>query len=400
MRICPDCHEECGDEANFCGYCGAVFEQPPLKPEPAEHPPVPVSGAVSAAPADEASDSAASLPEAAAYPVRTPPDAMLPAPPADCSAVPAPYAPQYTYYAAPYFRPRPAGPVINAVRDAGGSVFMLVAAILSVICLFVGVYQSIVQYRDTFSFFGYDSYYDDADENSQSEIGNFAASSFDRYGITRTTSLMTVFGMINNNVPLLVLSIGLWLFYASCKNREKELKTTGLTLLKVFAIIKLCAEGYSVLSYILAIVATFGGGLLFSVIGWDVQFLTGIFMLLWLLAIAVSSVSIVYFSKIITTTGKLSRTVSTGIPNQKISLFVVVCNFVYVLVSLFFALQLPVTLIGGEQEDFPGQFLAAALKESLPSVAISILTAALLVFVSFVLLRYRSNMKKLLAAGF
>lgn len=203
-------------------------------------------------------------------------------------------------------------PAVNVLKREGASVRFLVLAIL----LSVSAVLSFFSTSTTSNYFLEELYY-------RTDIG------WNVYD-----AMSNVMGNVFAAIPAILMAIGLWMFYASCKNvSHGGVSTSGLTIIKVLMIISmviLCIAGFIIV--IAGFVMSFNSSYFFDdyssyyspFYGIGAGIIIGaIFIVAALLALM-----IVYITRIIKIINRVKRVAQTGMPNNEISMFAVVMFYI------------------------------------------------------------------------
>ena|GEM_PF-112240 len=202
-------------------------------------------------------------------------------------------------------------PAVNVLKREGASVRFLVLAIL----LSVSAVLSIFASSTTSNYFWDELYY-----NTYMD--------WDVYN-----ALSSVMNNVFAAIPTILMAVGLWMFYASCRNvSHGGVSTSGLTIIKVLMIIAmvlLCFVGFIVLiaGFVMALNPSFfyDYG---SYYNSYYNFGTGIIIFAVFIIAAVLALMIVYLTRIIKIINRVKRVAKTGMPNNEISMFAVVIFYI------------------------------------------------------------------------
>lgn len=287
--FCPNCGCQNGDGAAFCRGCGAPLEAP----RNAEGPGAPYRPPVS----------------------------------------PNPYEPV-----------RPEGsvhPVLGAVKTMGSSAMVLVAIIAFSLAGLLSLI-SVIQ--------GASSYLVALNLLSELDIGiNLSVE-----GWRWATTAIMVIGMI----PTVLMILGMWMTYASAANRrEPGMKTAGLTLIKVVVIINAVCMGIVLGLLLLACIIAMSAGSnmrysgYYGYSGYSTMRTGETFlMIMTAVLVAVMVLAIVYYVKIVSTINTMKRTITTGVPSDRVSAFAAVMAIiggVFSAISVVSVIKNGVYTVGG-----------------------------------------------------
>lgn len=162
-------------------------------------------------------------------------------------------------------------------------------------------------------------------------------------------------------IPCILICIGLWMFYSSSSTYENR-STSGLTLIKISTIINLV----TIVAIPLIII------FVFMISGANREFpIRGLFVYLIIISV-VYVLPVMYYFSIFKTIDQIRGTIITGIPTDKISVFLVVMNYIVAgigIISILFTRS---------------------------SVLVTLLNAAFLITISIGLYEYKKEMMKLI----
>ena len=194
-------------------------------------------------------------------------------------------------------------PAAQALKDCGGSVFFLLAAVLYSVGFLMNAYQYVIQWRsDWFHYYG---------------------------GIPGLVYLLL--SLLSLTAGLLIC-IGLWMFFGACKSSSGP-KTSGLGLINagiVINMVMICMMGVR--------------SLLWFFYGLDASVNYGYrdsspvaYVLFMILTVVVIVLAVIYWAKAISTARAAASICRTGWPDRKLSMFVVVMNFIIMAGELLLA---------------------------------------------------------------
>ncbi len=215
--------------------------------------------------------------------------------------------------------PLSSNPAVNVLKTVGSSPLFLTAAILYSVSTLISVFSSV--------------------------IGNSNVSRYLMYALSNMdidySMLYPMIGALNNtsvgltllfSVPAILLAVGMWLFFVTCRDRRSgNVSTAGLTICKVISIIFLVC--YCILSafMLFAIVMVLvGGSTYFSYsydlygYGYDSGYAAGVtagVVFVFLLVLAVLVLFILYYVSIVRTINRIKASASSGVPDNRISRF-------------------------------------------------------------------------------
>jgi MFS family permease len=183
-------------------------------------------------------------------------------------------------------------------------------------------------------------------------------------------------GLIIGMIPSILIAIGMWVTVGSGANRRnRNMTTSGLTMIQVIQIIMTVLGGLAILLVLLALI------MLSSFVTRYAEEASIILAICGAIIVAVGAFMIFYNVKIITTIGKIKKSIRTNTPNSKVGLFVAV---MMIISGAFSALSFVTSLTSF----VPTTVGILNLLYSLLSALFPILLAALL-------LTYRGRMRQL-----
>ena len=141
---------------------------------------------------------------------------------------------------------------------------------------------------------------------------------------------MGVMSAVWASVPSILAALGLWLFYASCRNRKTgNVSTAGLTILKVLAYIFAIYVGICALFLVVCAIfvpflvlsgaeVTYNGS---SVDGTGAGVIVALVIFVFAVAAVVVGLTLAYFISAIRTINRLKAIATTGVPDNRLSRF-------------------------------------------------------------------------------
>lgn len=120
-------------------------------------------------------------------------------------------------------------------------------------------------------------------------------------------------------IPAILIVVGLWMLFASAKNRSGEpLKATGLTIIKVITIINLVVVS---LAALLVVVVLF---LVMAALASYEDAIVPAFLAVIVLVAAIFALAILFYVKLATTIHTMQTSIRTGTPSDRVSAYVAV----------------------------------------------------------------------------
>ncbi|MCL2772401.1 MAG: zinc ribbon domain-containing protein [Oscillospiraceae bacterium] len=309
MKICAKCGKENNDSATFCVECGQKFDQPAQPIQPVQQ-------------VQESNQN----------------NQYGNQPPISYSQMMA------------------SNPVIKLIRQIGASPLFLAAVILFSVTVLLKLINIFIPAADV-------------SPNINHTIG----------GINSFSAFVSSIGPV-------VICIGMWVQYAACKDVSTgHIKISGLSAIRVMNIINFVL-------YCILLALAFLGSLIILVSGSAIEstieeyagdagarfnfagIATGIIGIGLLIGVIIFGVFLIlYYVKLLSTIKSIMTTASTGKPETKISMFVIVMNFILAVVS----------------------FVGLSISHSPVTVISSIVNAAFMIVISVALASYRSKIKML-----
>ena len=227
---------------------------------------------------------------------------------------------------------RSSNPVLNTVKTIATSPLYLVAVIAFSISLFFDFISMLSGQAGIFSYiYGIAEKFD-----LEYELGEIL------YPIQGAVKAGTFIGMI----PVILIAVGLWLIFVSALDTKYPgMKTAGLTMIKVINVIKLvfvCI--YAGIIEIVSIIAIAQTSNSYSLLddyglGGVSSAGTGLLVFLDIITIAVFTLVILYYSKIISSINAAKNTINTATPLAKASNYLMVMLYIlsgFSVISTFF----------------------------------------------------------------
>ena len=219
-------------------------------------------------------------------------------------------------------------PTLNVIKKLGSSPLFLTAAIL---------YSASMLLSLVFSFSG---------SMMQSYLYDFLANTgmdYDAiYTIINSAGESSGFSSILSAGPGILPCIAMWMVYATCRDkRTGNISTAGLTIFKVIAIISLV-----VFCIVEAMIVLFGiigmaGGLSYEY-SYDSYGVSGgliaIFGILMIIAAGIFVLMIIFYASLVKTINRIKVCAVTGMPDQRVSQFLIVMLWISGVSSCFVGL--------------------------------------------------------------
>lgn len=202
------------------------------------------------------------------------------------------------------------------------------------------------------------------------------------YPFLNAVSNASVGTAVLSAAPSVLIAVGLWITYASCRSTQSgNVSTAGMTICKVLAVITLvCLCICAALMLILAVILLAAGVSesavsdgYYSGMTQAVMAMVGVFLVI---IAVVFALTIIYEVCVIKTINRIKATAVTGTPDNRIPNFLIVMNYI--------------AAVGSGLAGLGNLFTA-------PAVALSALaSAASLILISILLSKYRSGMTLLM----
>lgn len=331
IMFCKNCGAQNAPEDRFCKNCGSPLQQgtpaqqsqpveqvkPPVQPTPPAQPEPPAQPSFSTQPAPSAQQNQQVPSQQFGQPGQQPMGQSVP--------------PQAAYQANQQAGMIPG--VRETVQKLGSSPVFLIAVICFTASLILNLIASFIGNNGLLSeVFG--------ELNDELGIGGYAGASGAAVGTVVSTIIFSL-------LPGVLICIGMWMFYNTCKNwRGGYFSTGGLTMIRVISIILLvlCCIFFAfmiVLMFVLLITPEimlsgdhyyqysygfygFGNSYYESEIA-EARAVFAIVLILFILAFVFV---ILYFAKLLKTIRTVSDAAAKGIASDKVSVFVAVMNII------------------------------------------------------------------------
>ena len=177
-------------------------------------------------------------------------------------------------------------------------------------------------------------------------------------------------------IPQFLVAAGITAFYVSCKRKDAQIKTGGLSILNAIVIVMMV---FTILSLALFLIL-----FLLMMFVATVEADAWPFMIALIVVLAGMSATLFYQIALLRTISSIRHAAVTGVRSGSVSIFVVVWNFI--LASCLTIILLALTLQGYYQIEFL----------SLSSAITTVLSILFYVLIALVLLSYRNHVEPLL----
>lgn len=220
-------------------------------------------------------------------------------------------------------------PALNAIKTLGSSKVFLAAAILYSVSALLSIPLQV------FGDLSYDI------------IGSYTGIDFG--ALVNSNIASVIVSAVATAVPALLIAVGMWLHFATCRNvTSGNISTAGLTVCKVITVLTLIT---SVLSAVIVIVALIIVALTSETIAYYLlntfwymfdavysfdDFAAGLSVIAVLLLVVfaiVFTLSICYNAALLKTINRVKKTALTGVPDNRISRYVVFWNYVIAVIT-------------------------------------------------------------------
>lgn len=183
-------------------------------------------------------------------------------------------------------------------------------------------------------------------------------------------------GLVIGMIPSILIAIGMWITVGSGANRRnRNMTTSGLTMIQVIQIIMTVLGGLAILLVLLALI------MLSSFVTRYAEEASIILAICGAIIVAAGAFMIFYNIKIITTIGKIKKSIRTNTPNSKVGLFVAV---MMIISGAFSALSFVTSLTS---------FVLSTV--GILNLLYSLLSALCPILLAALLLTYRGRMRQL-----
>lgn len=215
-------------------------------------------------------------------------------------------------------------PALNAIKTIGSSRLFLTAAILYSVSIVLNLWTSVVG----------DSTYDIVSYYTGVDLSAYANSNM----------LNMILSAVAASAFTILIAIGMWLHYSTCRRTDTgNISTAGLTICKVmFTITTVLMAISAVLSVILLLfVAVSADSIAYYLLNYfwylfdavhDINdfavALAIVAIMLIIFVIIYFTLAIIYYVLLIKTTNRIKTTALTGVPDNRISRFVIAMNYI------------------------------------------------------------------------
>lgn len=214
-------------------------------------------------------------------------------------------------------------PAVNTLKTMGSSNMFLVFAILWSAVPVLSMLSNM--FSRNLSFLYYNLFADEFNYSSR-QVGQLL-------DVLNQTSFVTSFVAM---IPQLLIVAGIWMFYAACRNRQfGGVSTTGLTICKVILIINTVSLGLVCLAVLIFMGIGVSVGMS-QLIGFNNDYagvILGIVIFLTIILLATFALGIFYLICAYKTVNRIKGTAVTGVPDAKISRFLIVFNYIIAVCS-------------------------------------------------------------------
>ncbi|MBQ7016396.1 MAG: hypothetical protein IJN10_05525 [Firmicutes bacterium] len=218
-----------------------------------------------------------------------------------------------------YMNMAPENPAVAAVKKTGGSALFLIATITYTIIVLLSLISAFMPSSlSTYADLLYEITYD--------------VSVYDTIYAMDSGSMI---GALIGSIPGILIAVAFWMIYGACKSKKPRVSTGGFTMINVFQIINLVLMSILLaLVCVLMVIFAFLAYELNSTEMYGFAALAGvatiiyIFVLIFMVLILV--LSIIYYAKLVGTVRVIKKAANGIVSGNKISMFVIVINFILV----------------------------------------------------------------------
>lgn len=220
-------------------------------------------------------------------------------------------------------------PAVNVIKKIGSSPLFLTAVILYSVTLVLTFISSIT---------------------AGSAIPYYAYSFMESYGYGESlppsvyysmmdaSSGATAFGAILGLIPSILIAVGMWITWATCRSTTSgNISTAGLTICKVISIITLVLLCIVAAIFVVAcFVLIFAGAAAFSSDSYYSSYAAGAtagLVFVVILCAAVFALMIAYYASIVRTINRIKTSAMTGVPEYRISRFLTTLMWITAVLS-------------------------------------------------------------------
>ncbi len=271
-----------------------------------------------------------------------------------------------------YMNMAPANPAVEAVKKTGGSALFLIATITYTVMLLLTLIEAFMpsaaySYADLL----YEITYD-----------------YSVYEAASAISAGSIIGTLIGSIPTILAAIGMWVAFGACKTKNPRVSTGGLSMVSAVLIFRLVLMSIllalicvAMVIIALAMHETMSYASSFSYYGYSgaesaIGAATTILIIVFAILIIFFVLTIMYYAKAVGSVRVIKKAANGIVAGKKISLFVIVINFIFVGFSL-------IGMIGN------------LITFSILSCLSSLLTAVFYVLISIVLIQLRGKLNRI-----
>ncbi|MDP4119930.1 MAG: zinc ribbon domain-containing protein [Bacillota bacterium] len=272
------------------------------------------------------------------------------------------------YWAPPSTQPNPVFSTSfaqNVIKSAGSSMIFLVATILVSLSLLFSIINGFIPVNINHIF---------ENTNFRESLGSNYSNVYDVF--TKYQGFFSGFSLIAL-IPTLLICIGLWLFYFTCKDANNpNIKTSGLTIIKGVIIFNFIITCLIPLFFLMALIIASTSLNSLDIPGSGGGAAIGVMLILFILSCVIVIFPMIYCIFIIKSINNLKRTAQNVSPAMPISNFVAVMNIIFGSISVLAVLS--------NINSFPSVF----------SVIASFCSAASLIAIAICIFNYNNEICK------
>lgn len=212
-------------------------------------------------------------------------------------------------------------PTVNVIKTLGSSGRFLAVAVLYTVAMVASILASL----NMDSVFSAMYYYG-------------ANSDLDLYPLIETLENSSVVATVLGSVPTILVALGLWLFYATCRNRENgNISTVGLTIIKVITWIALVVLAICCLVLLLGIIFLFANLAMLSASLYSggyidqatASVIVGVIIALFVVVLVVLGLCLGVYACVIKTINRVKASAINGTPDNRVSRYLTVLLMVF-----------------------------------------------------------------------
>ena len=218
-----------------------------------------------------------------------------------------------------------ANPAVDAVKKTGGSAIFLTATITYTVMALFNLISAFMPTPSPYADLIYEV------------TGDYSV-----YSAVSTIQSASIFVALIAMIPTILAAVGLWMAFGACKTKNPRVSTGGFNMVSAVLIVRLvlmcillalicivmliaAMAVHEAMSYVSSL-SFYGYSNADSILGIG----SAVFTIIFIILILFFAMSIVYYAKAVGTVGVIKKAANGIIAGKKISLFVIVVNFIFV----------------------------------------------------------------------